>query len=96
MKPQTFIKIAHLVCYMSSAARGLLDEPLLYGPMRLIESIISLIEIIEEEGIADSELLRIKKVINQEKYGVRNNLIQLRNFLEILVIDISEWLDNLY
>ena len=56
MKNLMYSKIGHLLCYMGSSARGLLDEPISYGPFRLIDGISRLIGILEEEGIIDEKL----------------------------------------
>lgn len=45
-----------LLCFMAVSARGLLDEPKIYGPMRLMEASQHLTELAEASGI-HNELL---------------------------------------
>ena len=40
-----------LLCFLAVSARGLVDEPKVYGPMRLIEAAQRLVEMAESSGI---------------------------------------------
>ena len=52
--------------YLVASARDCLDEPLIYGPFRMIEGVSRLIE-----AFPDDEFLRAQKdVIDREKYEV--------------------------
>ena len=52
--------------YLVASARDCLDEPLIYGPFRMIEGVSRLIESFPED-----EFLRAQKdVIDREKYEV--------------------------
>ena len=52
--------------YLVASARDCLDEPLIYGPFRMIEGVSRLIEAFPED-----EFLRAQKdVIDREKYEV--------------------------
>jgi hypothetical protein len=52
--------------YLVASARDCLDEPLIYGPFRMIEGVSRLIE-----SFPDDEFLRAQKdVIDREKYEV--------------------------
>jgi len=95
MKVQTYSKLGQLLCYMGASARGLLDEPAFYGSLRLIDGISRLIGILEEETIIDEELLRIKKLIEQNKFLVKNDQDQFRNMLDEVVIALLDWLNKL-
>jgi hypothetical protein len=52
--------------YLVASARDCLDEPLIYGPLRMIEGVSRLVE-----ALPDDEFLQGRKqVIDHEKYEV--------------------------
>lgn len=55
-----------LALYLVASARDCLDEPLIYGPFRMIEGVSRLIESFP----ADEFLARAKETIDAEKYNV--------------------------
>ena len=79
-------EIVQLLCYMITCARGLFDEPVSYGPLRLIESVTRLIEIIEKQKLADNELLTIKELIDQNKFLIKTNQEKFKSVLDEIVI----------
>ena len=95
MKKQIYLQIGQSLCYMGSSARELLDEPASYGPLRLIDSVSRLIEILEEEGIIDKELSHIKGLIGQGRFLVMTDQDQFRNLLDEVVIALADWLNNI-
>jgi hypothetical protein len=95
MKAQTYSKLSQLLCYMGSSARGLLDEPVSYGPFRLIDGVSRLIGILEEEGIIDEELSRIKGLIEQGKFLAMTDHNQFKNLLDEVVIALADWINNI-
>ena len=54
-------KLIEIMAYLISSANILPNEPEIYGPMRLLEGAKRIIEFLEEEGLADKELLNIKE-----------------------------------
>lgn len=55
-----------LALYLIASARDCLDEPLIYGPFRMIEGASRLLDGAGE----DAFLARAKGTIDREKYGV--------------------------
>jgi hypothetical protein len=58
-----------LVIYVLSSTRGLLEEPLRYGPMRLLDTLCRLIEFLDRHGLAEKRVKHIfeKLVCFKEK-----------------------------
>ena len=56
-----------LLAFLITSARGCVDEPPLYGPLRLVDAAARLIEIMEKEGKATLELLELQKLIEEKK-----------------------------
>lgn len=76
-----------LVCYVVTSARGLVDEPKLYGPMRLITAASELIGIMEDLGLADEFLKGVSGRIDRD---ARANLLKgdqaFIEFLDSLIL----------
>jgi Family of unknown function (DUF6092) len=66
--------------YLVASARDCLDEPLIYGPLRLIEGVSRLIESLPE----DTFLQEQKQVIDREKWEVMADRDRF-----------AEWLDEI-
>lgn len=74
-------KVTDLLSFMCSSARGCVEEPLLYGPLRIIDSVRRIIDILETVGIEDDFLEREKRKIEE-----RMNLVMYdeQGFIELL------------
>ncbi|MGM0405583.1 MAG: DUF6092 family protein [Thermoplasmatota archaeon] len=59
-----------LLCYMSSSAKGLVDEPKLYGPLRLLESMERIIDVLESNDMSNEFYTKLKEEIKENKYTV--------------------------
>ncbi|ASA78108.1 DUF6092 family protein [Thermococcus sp. 5-4] len=54
-----------LLAFLITSARGCIDEPKLYGPLRLLDAASRLIEIMEDEGKAGEEVLRLRELVEE-------------------------------
>jgi hypothetical protein len=54
-----------LLAFLITSARGCVDEPKLYGPLRLLDAASKLIEIMEDEGKASEEVLRLRGLVEE-------------------------------
>lgn len=52
-----------LICFLAVSARGLMDEPKIYGPMRLMEATQCLIALAEDCGIRHELLVEVAERI---------------------------------
>jgi len=55
--------VISLICFLAVGARGLVDEPKIYGPMRLMEATQRLIELAEDCGIHHELLAEVAQRI---------------------------------
>lgn len=55
------------LCYLLSSAVGLVDEPRLYGPFRLVDAAERVMDIMSELGLSDSFLADLRELIAAEK-----------------------------
>lgn len=76
-----------LAMYMLTSARGLVDEPTMYGPLRLVESISRLIELPEYASCIkqDSFLSAMKRKVDKNKFEVMASEEKFVNFLDELI-----------
>ncbi len=84
-----------LYCYLATSARGLVEEPKLYGPLRLVDTIERLINLQEKEGRADPFLLSLRDEIAVEKYQVMTSEEDFIAFLDQLALKLTSELDRL-
>ncbi len=79
-----------LLAFLVVSARNCVEEPKLYGPLRLIDGASRLIEILEKAGIEDPFFQEVKEKIDQNKYTVMSNRNQFVQFLDDLTKDFSK------
>lgn len=79
-----------LFCYIITSARGCLEEPKLYGPFRLIDSVERIITLLDNEGLADDFLKRERAKMEENKYLVMQDEKGFTKFLDELVIDFTK------
>jgi len=79
-----------LFCYVSSSARGLVEEPKLYGPLRLLETMERIIEELEKEDRSNEFYKEIKDKIEENKYTLMEDEEKFVGFLDELVKMLAE------
>jgi len=73
-----------LLAFLITSARGCVDEPVLYGPLRLVDAAARLIEIMKKEGKATPEIMELQKLIEEKKDLVMYNEEEFIKFLDEL------------
>ena len=79
-----------LFCYIITSARGCIEEPKLYGPFRLIDSVERIITLLDNQGLADDFLKKERAKIEENKYLVMQDEKGFTKFLDELVIDFTK------
>ena len=79
-----------LFCYIITSARGCIEEPKLYGPFRLIDSVERIITLLDNEGLADDFLKKERAKMEENKYLVMQDEKGFIKFLDELVIDFTK------
>jgi hypothetical protein len=74
-----------LALYLVASARDCLDEPLLYGPFRMVEGVSKLLA---RPG-GDEFLARAKETIDSEKYNVMGERERFAAWLDELLRDFA-------
>jgi hypothetical protein len=80
-------KCFKLLSFLITSARGCVDEPSLYGPLRLVEAASRLIEIMEETRTKEKineQIISMKELIEEKKNEVMYNEEEFVNFLDEL------------
>ena len=69
--PELYRNLIDLIGYMCTSARGLIQEPQLYGPFRLIEGVSRICGFLEkQEGVDTQFLARLRETIDKGKFSV--------------------------
>lgn len=81
-------EIIKLFAYMVTSARGCVDEPKIYGPFRLIESISKLYSILKENNlIGNGEVSKIIEKIEEKKYSCMTDEKEFVTMLDDVIDD---------
>ena len=85
VKPKEFV--FNLSTYLLTSARGCIDEPLLYGPLRLIEALSRLATLSQHASCVERDdfLLAAKKKIDDGKYVVMQSEEEFERFLDSMI-----------
>ena len=82
-----------LVSYMTTSARGLLDEPRLYGPFRLIEGVSRICGFLNPQEETDQAFLsRLKERIDGDKFSVMSDEAVFTAMLDETVLLVAKQL----
>lgn len=54
-----------LLSFLITSARGCIDEPAIYGPLRLLDGAYRLLEIMKDEGKVDEDLKDLQNEIEE-------------------------------
>ena len=81
-----------LACFLATSARGCVDEPHLYGPLRLIDGLSRLVDLPKYAPCISSDpfLEEVKDQIEKNKALVMYDQEKFINFLENLVIEFAK------
>ena len=81
-----------LVCFMISSARGLLDEPKLYGPRRLVDATDMLLELLEGADTYDPSWRELANRLRSGKDPMQRDEDYSREFLDSLMDIVTQLL----
>jgi len=83
---ESILKDEHfqLLAFLITSARGCVDEPVLYGPLRLVDAASRLIGIMEDEGKSNDEISKLKELIKEKKDLVMYDEEEFIRFLDEL------------
>lgn len=80
-----------LFCFMTSSARGLIGEPVLYGPFRIVDSLEKILELLENQSLLSDEFLKTEREkIEEKKLVVVTDEDEFIAFLDELVMDFAK------
>ncbi|MGC8933427.1 MAG: DUF6092 family protein [Candidatus Methanodesulfokora sp.] len=73
-----------LLSFLVSSARGCVDEPVLYGSLRLIDAAARLMDIMEEEGLINDDLIRLRELIKEKMNLIMHDEASFVEFLDYI------------
>ena len=74
--------------FLVVSARGCVEEPHLYGPLRLVDAASRLIEIMKREGRSSEDLNRVQMMIEEGKHLVMYDEEAFVKLLDRLVAEL--------
>jgi hypothetical protein len=77
-----------LICFMVTSARNLIQENRLYGPLRLVDAVSRLVDILEKLDLKSPRLEAIKERIEEGENTVMESEEKFTTFLENLVMEL--------
>lgn len=81
-------EIIKLFIYMVTSARGCVDEPKIYGPFRLIDSMSRLYSILKENNLTgNEEVSKIIEKIDEKKYSCMTDEKEFVTMLDDVIDD---------
>lgn len=85
--------IIDLICFMAVGARELMNDPKIYGPMRLMEATQRLADLAEECGVPNEMFAEVSKRIEEAPMeGLPNDgEEEFVQFMDDLVTFLVEW-----
>jgi len=83
-----------LLGYMLTSARGLIDEPPLYGPFRLIDGVSRLCGFLEDVAGYGDFYSSLKEKIDERKFLVMTNTDEFVKLLDEAVLDYTKMMKN--
>lgn len=78
-------RLFKVIGYMVTSARNLLEEPVTYGPFRVLDSASRLISVLEMEGLASPLLLSLREKIDDGKFSLIGDRVAFEAFLESMM-----------
>ncbi|MEM2910141.1 MAG: DUF6092 family protein [Nitrososphaerota archaeon] len=91
MVTESIIEDEHfkLLTFLIVSARGCVDEPQLYGPLRLIDAAERLIDLMDKMGKVNDRLREIRETIRERKFSVIREEAEFLKLLDDLVLKVS-------
>lgn len=81
-------EIIKLFAHMVTSARGCVDEPKIYGPFRLVDSISKLYSILKKNNlIGNEEVAKIIEKIEEKKYSCMTDEKEFVTMLDDVIDD---------
>lgn len=78
-------RLFDLSLFFLTAARGCVDEPQIYGPLRLVDGLSRVLELQDLIGVHDDFLTELKKEIDEKKYVVMASEEKFIAFIDDLI-----------
>ena len=70
--------LLEITIYLVAAARGNVDEPSGYGPLRLLEGAQRIVRLLDEAGLADDELRSFADQMTRKAVAITNDPVLAR------------------
>ncbi|MGC8701227.1 MAG: DUF6092 family protein [Thermoplasmata archaeon] len=83
-----------LLSFLITSARGCVDEPPIYGPLRLLDASSKVIDIMEKEGITNETILKIKYKIQMAMDIIMTNENEFVKIVDDITKDLGDFISH--
>lgn len=83
-----------LLVFLITSARGCLDEPPIYGPLRLLDGASRVINIMEKEGITHETILKIKNKIQMAIDIIMTDENEFVKIVDDITKDLGDFIEH--
>ena len=83
--------IVKIFSYIVTSARGCIDEPKIYGPLRLLSTMSKLFYILKDNGeISNKEIEKIVEKIDEKKFSYKTDEEEFINIIDEVIDNLVE------
>jgi hypothetical protein len=83
-----------LLSFLITSARGCIDEPPIYGPLRLLDGASRVIDIMEKEGITHETILKIKNKIQMAIDIIMTDENEFVKIVDDITKDLGDFIEH--
>jgi len=84
-------EVLKLIAFMAASARGLFNEPRLYGHYRMTDAIVKMVDMLKKNHLIDSEEInRIVDKIHSAEHAAKKDEVKFKSLLDEMIDDLVD------
>jgi len=86
-------EVLKLIAFMATSARGLFNEPMLYGPYRMTDAIVKMVDMLKKNHLIESEKInQIVDKIYSAEHAAKKDEVKFKNLLDEMIDDLVDFI----
>ena len=86
-------EVLKLIAFMVTSARGLFNEPMLYGPYRMTDAIVKMVDMLKKNHLIESEKInQIVDKIYSAEHAAKKDEVKFKNLLDEMIDDLVDFI----
>ena len=78
-------EVLKLIAFMVTSARGLFNEPMLYGPYRMTDAIVKMVDMLKKNHLIESE--KINRIVDN---AAKKDEVKFKSLLDEMIDDLVD------